>query len=237
MRLAHLATAEARILADLPASPTMHGGCRQAEPRAASPGRGSGGVFVWGARRFKRAFAVPSTATRAPCFGAQRGGIMSPRTASLLFHSPIFLCAFLPLVLLLAWGGGRVARNGVLLLTSLFFYAWGEGRMVGVLAASAVVHWALAGVVARRRTLASHVALGAGSRSTWGCCCSSSTPGGCWGRCPPWPSLSGPRGPRVLDRRQLLHLPGPLLPGRRPSGVVPPSGPFKFALYLSLFRS
>lgn len=26
-RLAHLATAEARILADLPASPTMHGGC------------------------------------------------------------------------------------------------------------------------------------------------------------------------------------------------------------------
>lgn len=27
VRLAHLATAEARILADLPASPTMHGGC------------------------------------------------------------------------------------------------------------------------------------------------------------------------------------------------------------------
>ena len=155
----------------------------------------------------------------------------------MLFHSPIFLCAFLPLVLLLAWGGGRVARNGVLLLASLFFYAWGEGRMVGVLAASAVVHWALAGVVARRGTLASHVALGAGVAFDLGLLLLFKYAGWLLGEVPalalalrPEGATGPPIGVSFFTFQALSYL----VDVHR--GVVPPQrSPFKFALYLSLF--
>ena len=70
----------------------------------------------------------------------------------MLFHSPLFLTAFLPLVVLLAWVAGRRGRNWVLLAASLLFYAWGEGPMVAVLAASGLVHHLLGLLVGRRGT-------------------------------------------------------------------------------------
>jgi len=49
----------------------------------------------------------------------------------MVFSSPIFLFFFLPLVLLATLlAGGLKARNTVLLIASLFFYAWGEGIYV-----------------------------------------------------------------------------------------------------------
>ena len=58
------------------------------------------------------------------------------------------------------------------------------------------------------------------------------TPGGCW-EGPPWFSLA--RGPRPRSA-SAFHLPGPLLLVDVHRGVSPPQrGPFKFALYLSLF--
>lgn len=155
----------------------------------------------------------------------------------MLFHSPIFLSAFLPLVLLLAWGGGRVARNGVLLLASLFFYAWGEGRMVGVLAGSAGVHWALARVVARRGTLASHVALGAGIAFDLGLLLLFKYAEWLLGEAPalalalrPAGATGPPIGVSFFTFQALSYL----VDVHR--GVVAPQrSPFKFALYLSLF--
>ncbi len=155
----------------------------------------------------------------------------------MLFHSPIFLCAFLPLVLLLAWGAGRRGRNGVLLLASLFFYAWGEGRMVAVLAASAVVHWALAGVVARRGTLASHLALAAGVVFDLGLLLLFKYAGWLLGEVPalalalrPEGATGPPIGVSFFTFQALSYL----VDVHR--GVVPPQrSPFKFALYLSLF--
>jgi alginate O-acetyltransferase complex protein AlgI len=45
----------------------------------------------------------------------------------MLFSSTIFLFVFLPVVLTLYFVAGRTdLRNGLLILASLFFYAWGE---------------------------------------------------------------------------------------------------------------
>ena len=44
----------------------------------------------------------------------------------MVFSSIIFLCFFLPAVLALYYLAPRRARNAVLLLSSLVFYAWGE---------------------------------------------------------------------------------------------------------------
>jgi alginate O-acetyltransferase complex protein AlgI len=54
----------------------------------------------------------------------------------MLFGSPVFLFAFLPLVLALSLALPRRLRNGMLLLASLVFYAWGEPRFVLVMVAS-----------------------------------------------------------------------------------------------------
>jgi alginate O-acetyltransferase complex protein AlgI len=60
-----------------------------------------------------------------------------------LFPSPVFLTLFLPLVLGLVLLAGRRGRNAALLLASLFFYAWGEGRMVLVMLGSIAVNHAI----------------------------------------------------------------------------------------------
>ena len=44
----------------------------------------------------------------------------------MVFSSVVFLCFFLPLTLALYYAAPRPARNAVLLLASLVFYAWGE---------------------------------------------------------------------------------------------------------------
>ena len=48
----------------------------------------------------------------------------------MVFTSPIFLFAFLPLVLLGYYLAPRALRNSLLLIASLFFYAWGENVYV-----------------------------------------------------------------------------------------------------------
>jgi alginate O-acetyltransferase complex protein AlgI len=50
-----------------------------------------------------------------------------------VFSSVIFLFGFLPVVLVLYFLGGRAAWNPVLLLASLFFYAWGETVYVALM--------------------------------------------------------------------------------------------------------
>ena len=51
----------------------------------------------------------------------------------MLFSSTLFLFAFLPLVLALYRLCGARARNGVLLIASLVFYAWGEAWLVSLM--------------------------------------------------------------------------------------------------------
>ncbi len=61
----------------------------------------------------------------------------------MLFSSTIFIVWFLPTVLTLYYGlaGGKVARNVLLLFSSLFFYAWGEPWFVLVMMGSIVANY------------------------------------------------------------------------------------------------
>ena len=59
----------------------------------------------------------------------------------MVFASPLFLFGFLPLVLAAYWIAPRRARNPVLLVASIAFYAWGEGRMVALVVASVLFNW------------------------------------------------------------------------------------------------
>jgi alginate O-acetyltransferase complex protein AlgI len=54
----------------------------------------------------------------------------------MVFSSPLFLLLFLPLVFGAYYVAPRAARNGVLLVASLLFYAWGELRYVPLVLAS-----------------------------------------------------------------------------------------------------
>ncbi len=64
----------------------------------------------------------------------------------MLFSSPVFLLFFLPLFLLFYFLLGRKLRNILLLLASIFFYTWGEGKLVFVMLTSTVVDY-LAGMI------------------------------------------------------------------------------------------
>ena len=59
----------------------------------------------------------------------------------MVFSSLLFLFRFLPAVLLLYYAVPRRLRNGVLLLVSLIFYAWGEPRYVVLMIASILITW------------------------------------------------------------------------------------------------
>ena len=62
----------------------------------------------------------------------------------MVFSSPTFLFVFLPLVLA-AYALVPVRwRNGLLIVASLFFYAWGVGGFVFTIVASTLADWALA---------------------------------------------------------------------------------------------
>lgn len=64
----------------------------------------------------------------------------------MVFSSPVFLFLFLPVVLLLVMSAGTLkARNTLLTLASLFFYAWGETFYVWVMLASILMNY-LAGL-------------------------------------------------------------------------------------------
>src|SRR5689334_1604815 len=57
------------------------------------------------------------------------------------FSTPLFVWAFLPLVLLLYFSLRQELRNPLLLFVSLVFYAWGETFMVVILIVSCIANW------------------------------------------------------------------------------------------------
>ncbi len=59
----------------------------------------------------------------------------------MVFASPIFLFLFLPLTLAAYFGLPRAWRNGVLLVASLVFYAWGEARYLPLIVGSVAFNW------------------------------------------------------------------------------------------------
>jgi alginate O-acetyltransferase complex protein AlgI len=59
----------------------------------------------------------------------------------MVFSSPVFLFVFLPIVLILYYSLGKTLRNILLLLSSLFFYAWGEGYLVLIMVFSICVNY------------------------------------------------------------------------------------------------
>ena len=67
----------------------------------------------------------------------------------MVFSSPIFLFAFLPLALALYFVVPKRMRNVVLLVESLIFYIWGSGALVVVLLASVAVNYVTGSVVER----------------------------------------------------------------------------------------
>jgi alginate O-acetyltransferase complex protein AlgI len=60
----------------------------------------------------------------------------------MLFSSPLFVFCFLPVVLGVYFAVRAELRNPWLLAASLFFYAWGEKLLVGVMLLTIVANWA-----------------------------------------------------------------------------------------------
>ena len=80
----------------------------------------------------------------------------------MVFSSPIFLFAFLPLVLLSYYLAPAGARNAILLVASLFFYAWGEVAFVGVMLVTILANYLAGLAIGSRRGPAARAALAAG---------------------------------------------------------------------------
>jgi alginate O-acetyltransferase complex protein AlgI len=77
-----------------------------------------------------------------------------------VFSSPTFLFAFLPIVLVVTWATPAWGRRFVLLAASAVFYTWGVQGVLGIVWCSALVDWASALAIRRahdrgRRRLAS----------------------------------------------------------------------------------
>ncbi len=88
----------------------------------------------------------------------------------MLFASPIFLFLFLPLTAALYAMAPRAARNSVLLVASVVFYAWGEGLYAVVVAVSVLANWGFGLAIgaaqqplARRRWLAAAIVANLGT--------------------------------------------------------------------------
>ncbi len=83
----------------------------------------------------------------------------------MVFASPFFLFLFLPLTLAAYFAFPRAWRNGVLLVASLVFYAWGESRYLPLIVGSVAFNWTMGRAIGsandirrRRRWLAAAVA-------------------------------------------------------------------------------
>lgn len=59
----------------------------------------------------------------------------------MVFSSSIFIFVFLPLVLFLYYISGKKLKNYVLLLSSLFFYAWGGVSYLKILIVSIIINY------------------------------------------------------------------------------------------------
>jgi alginate O-acetyltransferase complex protein AlgI len=69
----------------------------------------------------------------------------------MVFSSPVFLFLFLPIVVSLYWILGHRARNLFLVLVSLVFYTWGEGKYVALLLVSIAANYLFGILVDRYR--------------------------------------------------------------------------------------
>lgn len=69
----------------------------------------------------------------------------------MLFSSTVFLFYFLPIVLGLYFISPRPIKNTILLVASLFFYAWGEPRFVLIMLASIAMNYVFGLLVDRDR--------------------------------------------------------------------------------------
>ncbi len=70
----------------------------------------------------------------------------------MVFSSLFFLCIFLPVSLGLYYLiKNRSYRNWILMLTSLFFYAWGEPVWITILILSTFLNWFLALKISENR--------------------------------------------------------------------------------------
>jgi alginate O-acetyltransferase complex protein AlgI len=79
----------------------------------------------------------------------------------MLFSSNVFLYLFLPITLGLYFVTPRPLRNGLLLFTSLFFYAWGEKLYILILLASITLNYAMGLIIHRvRRPRSADLAVG-----------------------------------------------------------------------------
>jgi len=67
----------------------------------------------------------------------------------MLFASPVFLFLFLPLTLAAYFAFPKGWRNGVLLVASLAFYAWGEARYLPLIVGSVAFNWMLGRAIGR----------------------------------------------------------------------------------------
>ncbi len=70
----------------------------------------------------------------------------------MLFTSPTFLFAFLPIVLLLYYIAPGKIKNTILLTSSLVFYAWGEMLFVLVLITSVIINFVLGHLIHKKKT-------------------------------------------------------------------------------------
>jgi alginate O-acetyltransferase complex protein AlgI len=66
----------------------------------------------------------------------------------MVFASPIFLLLFLPLTLAAYMLARGQTKNVVLLVASVVFYLWGEGRFIALLVASVLANWAFGRAIA-----------------------------------------------------------------------------------------
>ncbi|MEO8506426.1 MAG: MBOAT family protein, partial [Betaproteobacteria bacterium] len=67
----------------------------------------------------------------------------------MVFASPIFLFLFLPITLAAYFAVPRRGRNGVLLVASLAFYAWGEAPYLVLVLGSVLFNYAIGGAIGR----------------------------------------------------------------------------------------
>ena len=65
----------------------------------------------------------------------------------MVFASPIFLFLFLPVTLAAYYAAPKGWRNGVLLVASLAFYAWGEAPYLVLVIGSVLFNYAIGGAI------------------------------------------------------------------------------------------
>ena len=70
----------------------------------------------------------------------------------MVFSSPVFLFVFLPIVIILYYLGHEKVRNYILLCASLFFYAWGEPKLVFLMIFSIIINYVLALIMEKAKS-------------------------------------------------------------------------------------